>query len=447
MELKILITGIMIVLITSSITVSGSIFVKNIGEELSVSNLLEGGYLEILDGVKVLHTNGSYYNMGYQHGYFLSEEIKQNLRAALNYAETFGIDETQLKNAWNITKNSMPQDILDEFQGMADGANVSFEELNYINLIPMLVHTDFPDQCTGFVMWGPATVDGELIQVASTDIKLDIEDPVTGKRPQENQIMIVRSPEGGFVSMYPAYAGYYGWNGINSQGIGICIQASWTDSTSYQGVPLKYRTQMAMDKASNVEEAIGIIRSNKTVGYNVIVSDAKIPVAYVIEMNADTTYIGTYDNPCESTKPFWQIDNVIRRSNFFISTSLSATQRSHYSPKSLFLMLVGQNNFYPFWLIYKSLSKNIEKNYGDIDIDISLQIMMETYTGESDVFISFVQNFGLVNKLAKKMGYLQALNQFATCPKTGDMIVTFADKDNPSCENPVHRFNLYELID
>jgi hypothetical protein len=200
-----------------------------------------------------------------------------------------------------------------------------------------------------------------------------------------------------------------------------------------------------MDKASTAQEAIDIISSNNDIGYNVIVSDAKIPIAYVIEMNADTTYIGTYDNPCESNEPFWKIDHVIRRTNFYISSSLSATQRSHYSPKSLLLMLIGQNNFYPFWKIYIGLSKGIENNLGNMNINNSLEIMMNAYNGESDIFISFVQRFGLLNKLAKKMGYLQALNQFAASPKTGDMIVTFASRDNPSYENPVHRFNLYEL--
>ena len=36
---------------------------------------LDGGWLEEREGVKILHESGSYYDMGYQHGYLLSDEI------------------------------------------------------------------------------------------------------------------------------------------------------------------------------------------------------------------------------------------------------------------------------------------------------------------------------------------------------------------------------------
>jgi hypothetical protein len=50
------------------------------------SDSLNHGWLEIRDGVKILHLNGSHYEMGFQHGYFLKDEVQQDVRAFLNYS-------------------------------------------------------------------------------------------------------------------------------------------------------------------------------------------------------------------------------------------------------------------------------------------------------------------------------------------------------------------------
>jgi hypothetical protein len=449
MKIKIISIFVTLFIISSSIAVSESTNQTNDGSNEVKSNsadLLDGGYLEEKNGVKILHVSGSYYEMGYQQGYFLSEEIKQNIRAALNYAYDSGITVEQLKNAWNSTEEYMSQDIIDEFRGIADGGGISFYEMNYINLIPEIYHTDFPQMCSGFAAWGSATSDGKLIHTYSSDITLMVKDPVSDKRPQENLIMVVRTPEGGYASMYPAYAGYYGYGGINEQGISVCVQVSYSDSTTYKGMPIKYRVQLALDKASNIQEAIDIIASNKTIGFNVIISDSKVPESKVVEMNGDVTYIGTYDDPCESKDPFYKIDNVIRRTNFYISSALAATQRSNYKINSLFLMLLGKNQFYPVYRIYLGMSKGINQNLGNLDISNSMEIMIKSYNGEADKFISLVHRNVMIYYFAKQIGYLQALFQWSATPESGDMLVTFASRDNPSYENDVHSFNLYELL-
>jgi hypothetical protein len=439
MKIKILSVFAMFFIVSSSF--AASVNPNQVNNEINseLMDLLDGAFLEERDGVKILHVNGSYYQMGYQHGYFLSEEIKQNLRAGLNFAYTHGITVEQLQNAWDLTKEYMNQDIIDEFQGIADGGNISFYEINYVNLIPELYHTDFPQLCSGFAAWGSATVGGKLIHTYSSDVPLIIEDPVSGKLPQENLIMVVRNPEGGYASMYPAYAGYYGYGGINEQGISMCVQASWAESTTYKGMPIKYRVQLALDKASNIQEATDIITRNKTIGWNVIVSDSKVPESKVVEMNGDTAYIGTYDNDCESTYPFFKIDDVVRRTNFYISPSLAADQRSNYR-------INGINKFYPIYRLYLGMSKEINKNLGNININNSMEIMIKSYNGEADRFISLVHKIGIIYNAAKKAGYLQALYQWSATPDNGDMLVTFASRDNPSYENEIHLFNLYELL-
>ena len=46
-------------------------------DSCNVTAYLNGGWLEERDGVKILHVSGTNYEMGYQHGYLLREEIQE----------------------------------------------------------------------------------------------------------------------------------------------------------------------------------------------------------------------------------------------------------------------------------------------------------------------------------------------------------------------------------
>ena len=52
----------------------------------SVNNYLDGGWLDERNGIKILHLNGSYYEMGYQHGFLLKDDIHTNFNAFCNWA-------------------------------------------------------------------------------------------------------------------------------------------------------------------------------------------------------------------------------------------------------------------------------------------------------------------------------------------------------------------------
>lgn len=390
MRTKIIAVIIILIISSSFLTVNASIINTEItNNDLVNKDLLDGGWIEEQNGVTIIHISGSYYEMGFQQGYLLKYKIHETFRYGLiEYTKAGYYDE--LTEMWNEIEEYIPQEIKDEFHGLADGAGLSYDDLNIINLYPLLKHSR-TRQCTGMVAWGPATASNKLIQVSSSDIELNLKDPVTGNVIFDNQVLVVRNPENGYASIYPAIAGWYGWGGINSQSIGICIQASWTDNITYKGVPLKYKAQLALDQSSTAEEAIDIMTSNRTIGYNIIVSDGKVPEAYVVEMNANTTYVGTYNDSVESNAPFWKIDYVLRRPNIYINKTLAATQRDRYNPKSLMLMLLGKNDFYPFWRLYKGISKETEKLWGDLNMQNMMSIFRDSYSGKTDLML-FLRN-------------------------------------------------------
>ena len=405
-------------------------------------NPLDNGWLEKRDGVKILHLSGSYYEMGYQQGVLLKNETNANFRAFCNYITERGFSYDELAEKWNIMKPYIPQCYIEEMEGVADGSGLSFENISVYNIGFYLVVN-----CGSFAAWGPATVDGRLYHARSHDFPIKIKDPDTGIYIVETQVLMVRKPTGFFSSVSPSEAGTVTVSdGINDQAIVTGILSSWTDDEILQGICIGFRMRMVLDTASNITEALDIITSNKTLGFNVIVSDGKIPISYAVETTANLSYVGTWDNPTESTKPFWEIDHVVRRSNMFVNTTIAETQRKNYDPSifPLFTMLFKKNKMSGTsisaagpWLHYKAISKGIESERGKLDLNKTMKVLRNIYRGKTDARYLILHLLG-----GGKTPY-----QLVSCPETGEFVVSFATRDKNAYENPTHYFNLFELLE
>jgi hypothetical protein len=394
--------------------------------------------------------------MGYQHGFLLKYECQQNIRAFLYFGDRMGYSFGQLIDIWKIMEEYVPSEYIEEMQGLADGAGVSFNEIaasyTVFDCLSLM-------NCFGIAAWGPATLSNKLIQVRSVDIPFIIKDPVTGKYAYENSVLIVRSPDDGFSSLVPTVAAILNLGGgINEKGIGLSCQVSRSKDQTLKGLPLKIKLQMVMDKASTAEEAINIVNTSKTIGFTFIISDSKIPIGYAVETTSNLSYIGTWDDPVESKYPFWSINNVVRRTNFFIDPEIAATQRSRYNPGGIIGLLKGffslkiilsnkgnftmftPNSIFPIWWNYKVMSKEIEKKRGTLDLENTMLMLRNVYNGETDKFLK------ITTKLVKGHGFLESWNQWVACPETGDVLVSFASDNKYASKNPVHHFNLFELL-
>lgn len=396
------------------------------------------GWLEVRDGVKILHISGSNYEMGYQHGSILKEEVKQDIRGFLNYSNV-SID--YLLGIWNVMKDYVPQEYIEEMQGLADGAGISFEELAAAN---MVVIVGDMGGCFGISAWADATKDGKLYHARSFDQPFNIQDPVTGTFAHENSVLIVRNPDNGYASLIPTVAGaMHGGGGINEQGIAVGQQICWSKDQTLHGMPAQFRVQQVLDHASTAMEAIEFLASNRELGWNFIVSDSKIPAGYVVETTANYTYIGTFDDPTEGKKPFWNIEDAVRRTNFFIDRSAAETQRDRFNPSGLisFIKLVKRTDvFYAVWRSYKVCSEGIKKNWGLLDLNRTMTMLRNCYSGKTDILLR------LIVYLAEGTSFNRAWNMWVADPESGDMVVCFATKDNIAFSNPVHYFNFYNLL-
>jgi len=404
-----------------------------------ISSILKGGDLEIFDGFKILYINGSNYQMGYQHGFLLKNEVQENVRAFIKLAEKSSSYE-DLINLWNIMKPYIPCCYIEEMQGIADGANVNLEDLAVTYMYVIF----YDMRCFSYAAWSDATKDNNLYHIRSLDFSLLIQDPITNKYIQENSVIIIRKPENGLKTVTPSISGWINfYEGINEKQISIGVQVCWSDDQTLKGIPAIFRVQKALDFANNISEAIDILTSNKTIGWNFIVSDGKTSEAYAVETSANLTYVGTWNNSIENNHPFWKIKNVVRRTNFFIDPDLASTQRKHYNIGGFFnflKMITGRGGgFYLLWRKYNSMSKEINKNWGKINLNKSISLLRKVYDGKTDLLL-----FIFINRY--KGSIFCDFHQWSFCPENGNFVISFADAKDYSHKTKLHYFNINDFF-
>ncbi len=406
------------------------------------ASLLAGGWVEERDSLTILHVNGSYYQMGYQHGSLLREWVQENIRAFLTFANE-SISYDTLLGWWNLESPYVPQEYKDEVQGVADGAGVSFE-----SIVVAITAIEYADHgCYGIAAWGNATSNGTLYHTRSFDLPSSIKDPVTGRHPYENSILVVRHPDDGLASLAPSIAGSpHTGGGINEDGVALGIQICWSKDQTFEGNPYEFRVQAVLDHATSALEAIDILNTNRTHGFNFVVSQASPAIGYALEQTANLTYVGTYNASAESLSPFYQLDHIVRRTNVFLDPTIAKTQRFLYDPTgflSLLVLLLHKwiiSPYYAVYHLYDSVSKELVATNGTLDLNSTMTALRNGYRSPNDFILRLIEILG------KGTGMAEAWNQWTACPANGDMVVSFADSSAMAFKNPVHYVNFYSLL-
>ena len=417
-------------------------FVSKVELETTIVNtdVLDGGWLEERDGIKILHVSGSNYEMGYQHGYLLKDEIEKNYRAVFSLSDQEIYDF--VLREWNeVISHYVPQEYIEEMQGLADGSGKSFDDVAVFVYGWRYFFDELPTSCMEMSAWGPATKDGKLRHFYSLDWHLNAKDSESDTYLQENQLIIVRKPENRFASLQSYYAGTFaGCGGINDQAIATSLDASGSTEFSLKAPFYWYRLLMVLDYASTAEVAIDIMISGRNGRMNYVISDGKVPVAFVIEETVNYSYVGTWDDDVESISPFWSIDHVVRRKNMFIHPETSATQRPFYDPRIFYLnSRYTGGDYFNTWRYYKTLSEEVEKLWGTLDNSNIISMARSIYRAETDIILNLYGLMGLEP--------FSSFHQWVVCPETGDITVSYATGEHQAQYNDLNYFNLYDLIE
>jgi hypothetical protein len=439
----------LIILISTAIPLNSEPIEQNVRNNDTQSNIkpvikddngIEKGKRWDIDNITIIYINGTFYEMGYKLGELLKAEMYINQRAFQTFYESEGIYLNELIDLWLVQKEYISQEVKDFIAGTADALDVSFEE---IACIWVAEGAAYYNKCSSFSAWGDATYDGELIMARSLEFPLNIIDPLTNSFIQDFPVIVIADPAGDEYNafMYPTFAGYVVEDGFNENGISISNMWSPNNDQKINGAPMGIRLFEALYSSNNALDAINIITSDRTFGYNFIVSDAKVPIGYAVETTANHYHFGTWNDPIENIRPFWEIRDVVRRTNCFLSPELAKTQRDNYNPRHISYVLGLLNGDEPWlvlWNHYKALSKGIEENWGKINLIDAILIMRRVYHGDYDPMWNIILN---------TMDEWTTWWQWVAKPKTGEVMISFADGEISAHYTPVFSINLLKTIE
>ena len=196
---------------------------------------------------KEITLTGTPYERGLQYGQACKEEIALSVRS---YRELFALRKNLTwEQAQKLSRRYLPaiealdRAYIDEMQGIADGAGITFDEVLAINARTEILHTglsvdDLSQECTAFSLVSPATADDVVIAGQNWDFTL----------LQREAVVIVRIPgEGDRPSLlfFPE-AGMIGGKGCNSAGLSLTLNALFVKEYG-SGLPVHLRMRRILE--------------------------------------------------------------------------------------------------------------------------------------------------------------------------------------------------------
>ena len=339
------------------------------GPRLAV-NPNEKGYVETVEGTVVLHLRGTPYEMGYQHGALAKEKVKKaeagfNLllgRAKREVGLPSFATKLILDVVYRLCLNNIPERLLREMEGIADGAGVDLQTIRRMHAVSEVTER----HCSVFAAWGKATKDGKMYFGRNFDWMMD-------GGMQNDAALILYQPEA--KGMIPfASAGYIGLvgvlSGMNMDGVAIGQIGAVSRDQSFAGLPLMLVMRRVVEESHNVDEATAILtKVKRTVGYNYVVADAKANTARAYETCAHHSAVFKDNDPKEIVEYALPIENAVFRAD----EAMDPTVRSFQTCSMGYPNLPYGCNSYDHR--YKGMATWIKDNYGRIDSAIALDIV------------------------------------------------------------------------
>jgi hypothetical protein len=392
--------------------------------------------LEVRGGLNVLRLCGSHYEMGYQHGMLLRDEIAEG--ALLYFAaptENFApFKHMRFLARWLTAKyfdwaiyrrllRSSPNEYLAELKGIADAAGLTFadvfrgnmlSDLN-MNLIKALEKKALKrggaggeQSCTSFAAFGNATEGGKLVMGRNTDY--------SGAGLWDRyQTVVFYEPENGHRFVSVSSAGLVKCNScMNEKGICLGAHFLFLSDTAPDGLSFTFLEFEIMKKAGSIGDAIALVAENPRAGaFAFLVADGKTNEAVVIEASAGSVGVRYPERDL-----LWE-------------TNMATT--SEIKPFDVFLRHgIGKNPIARFERMRMLLSQN----KGKINPALAAQFMGDHMDMCSD---SMRPVGGIIS---------QVTNMTSAVFSPSDFNFWVADGLAPVCNNPYIGFNLMnELAD
>jgi isopenicillin-N N-acyltransferase like protein len=298
---------------------------------------LGSAWKERRDGAILLYMEGSPYEMGYQHGALLREEIHSGVVPA--FSDPVGHTlEHRNKPAWLrrlLTKyleiavyapieRHTPREYLEELKGIADGCGIPYREVfiaNFKSDLTMVMASrmipakarELPAECSSFAAAAPFTPDGELVFGRNTDY--------AGQgRWMKNQVIFFYKPRGGHAYVRVDTAGLLKCNtAMNEHGIVVGGHFMAYEGARASGASFTVLENEIMRRAKNLDEAVAIVRRAPVCGsFGLAVADGNTRTAVAIEAVGETVGVQPMEQRrlilanCATTRELKALDLMAR---------------------------------------------------------------------------------------------------------------------------------------
>jgi dienelactone hydrolase len=281
--------------------------------EVDTLRLISTRYVSVRTpwALTALMTHRPGFLLGMSHGSQLDKEIVDLLTEADNalrkhalgrgaaalltpFAKELGVPSEELVipflvRAARKLQRYIPEEYLDEMEGVARGAGVPYDAILLENTFLTLAEQtnpvkllDLPARCTNVVALGESTSMGQLIHASTLDWGLG---DVLGPRAMP----ILYEPARGhpFVSItWPGMVGTL--RAMSAQGISITEESTAApEDTGMSGIPINFLMRKTVQYADTLEDAVNVIKTGPgTCGYKVTIASGQALDARVVEVTA-----------------------------------------------------------------------------------------------------------------------------------------------------------------
>lgn len=280
-----------------------------------------GGKLLQVERWLVCVMEGAPAEMGFQHGRLLAGRIRGMVKERYMAQTLYGrgytpgyVDEQAAR-----MEKHFPPEYVDEIKGIVKGLraagveDVTYEHLRAGVCIAELQHhaPGAPPGCTNFAVFGKWTRDGGLLHGRNLDWSIN-------GRAQDDAVILIWRPRGGAPFMMVGWAGCIGSvSGMNAAGITIGEMTCSSPDETFDGLPLFLIMRRVLEKTASLDEAVRLIQEGpRTLGWNFVIGDGKIPDARALEVDAKTCEVYAPLDPKEEAETGHSpLADAIRRTN------------------------------------------------------------------------------------------------------------------------------------
>jgi hypothetical protein len=239
--------------------------------------------------IRVLHTRGTHYECGYQHGALLRDEVQENLGYLYEQSLKKFRSRELFAEAYERLRPFIPQKYIDEMHGLAHGSRLPLEVVHHVHALPSItewggkkrlkkivkemIAGGFGTSCSNIGVQGRASADGSLYAVRVLDWGLH-----RISKLHEYPLIWVSQPEGSVPFVNIGWIGFLGAvSGMNAEGITLG-EMGYKDppNETLRGKPMPFLLRDILGGARNLADVRSIIQGSPgTNSFAFLMTDGK----------------------------------------------------------------------------------------------------------------------------------------------------------------------------